>query len=156
MNITATLIGQIVAFILLIWFVNKLLWGPLSSLMADRQKRIAEGLAAAEKGRHEQELAEQGAKEKLHEAKEQAAELLAQAERRANEIIEEAKGNARIEGERMLAASRADIEQEITRAREELRGQVVVIALAGAEKILGREIDPRAHNDLIDRMVAQV
>ncbi len=156
MNITATLIGQIVAFILLIWFVNKFLWGPLSTMMANRQKRIADGLAAAEKGRHEQELAEKGAKETLHKAKSQAAEILAQAEKRASEIVEEAKGTGRVESERLLISARAEIDQEINRAKEGLRGQVVSIAIAGAEKILGREIDPKAHNDLLNQLTAQI
>ena len=156
MNITATLIGQVIAFILLIWFVNKVLWGPLTALMAERQKRIADGLAAAEKGKHEQELAEQGAKEKLHTAKIHAAEILAQAEKRANEIVEEAKGNARVEGERIIISARAEIGQEVNRAKEELRGQVAAIAIAGAEKILAKEIDPKAHNDLLNKLVAQV
>ncbi|MEW6353438.1 MAG: F0F1 ATP synthase subunit B [Pseudomonadota bacterium] len=156
MNITATLIGQIVAFILLIWFVNKFLWGPLSNMMAERQKRIADGLAAAEKGRHEQELAEKGAKELLHKAKTQAAEIIAQAEKRATEIVEEAKGAGRAEAERLLAGARAELDQEINRAKEELRSQVGVIAVAGAEKILGREIDAKAHNDLLNQLIAQI
>lgn len=156
MNITATLIGQIVAFVLLIWFVNKLLWGPLSKMMADRQKRIADGLAAAEKGRHEQELAEKRAKETLHKAKTQAAEILTQAEKRASEIVEEAKSAGRIEGQRIVSAARAEIDQEVNRAKETLRTQVGTLALAGAEKILGREIDAKAHGDLINQLVAQI
>lgn len=156
MNITATLIGQIVAFILLIWFINRFLWGPLSSMMENRQKRIADGLAAAEKGRHELEAAEKHAQEQMQEAKNKAAEILAQAEKRANEIVEEAKGTGRTESERIVTAAHAQIDQEITRAREELRGQVVSIAVAGAEKILKREIDPKAHNDLLKDLVAQV
>lgn len=156
MNITATLIGQIVAFVLLIWFVNKFLWGPLSAMMADRQKRIADGLAAAEQGKHQQELAEKGAKDTLHKAKAQASELLSQAERRANEMVEEAKSTARIEGERIKSAAQAEIDQEVNRAREQLRTQVAAIAIAGAEKILGREIDAKAHNDLLNQLVAQI
>ena len=156
MNITATLIGQMVAFILLIWFVNKLLWGPLSRMMADRQRRIAEGLAAAEKGRHEQELAERGAKETLHKAKVQAAEILTQAEKRASEIVEEAKSAGRTEGQRIVTAAHAEIDQEINRAKEQLRGQVAAIAVAGAEKILSREIDAKTHDDLLNQLVAQI
>lgn len=156
MNITATLIGQIVAFVLLIWFVNKFLWGPLSKMMADRQKRIADGLAAAERGKHEQELAEKHAKETLHKAKTQAAEIIAQAEKRASEIVEEAKGTGRVEAERLIIGARAEIDQEVNRAKEDLRGQVVTIAIAGAEKILGREIDAKAHGDLLNQLVAQI
>lgn len=156
MNITATLIGQIVAFVLLIWFVNKLLWGPLSKMMADRQKRIADGLAAAERGKHEQELAEKHAKEVLHEAKNKAAEIIAQAEKRAIEIVEESKSTGRVEAERIMIGARAEIDQEVNRAKETLRTQVGTLALAGAEKILGREIDAKAHGDLINQLVAQI
>lgn len=156
MNITATLIGQIVAFVLLIWFVNKLLWGPLSKMMADRQKRIADGLAAAERGKHEQELAEKRAKEVLHEAKNKAAEIIAQAEKRAIEIVEESKSTGRVEAERIMIGARAEIDQEVNRAKETLRTQVGTLALAGAEKILGREIDAKAHGDLINQLVAQI
>lgn len=156
MNITATLIGQIVAFVLLIWFVNKFLWTPLSTMMADRQKRIADGLAAAEKGKHEQELAEKGAKETLNKAKNQAAEILALAEKRASEIVEEAKGVGRVEGERMIVSARVEIDQEINRAKQDLRGQVASIAVAGAEKILSREIDAKTHNDLLNQLVTQI
>ncbi|MDO9371340.1 MAG: F0F1 ATP synthase subunit B [Gammaproteobacteria bacterium] len=156
MNITATLFGQIVAFILLIWFVNRLLWGPLTAMMKEREKRIADGLAAGEKGRHDLELAEKHAKEVLHKMKTQSAEILAQAERRANEIVEESKGNARVEGERIIVAAKAEIEQEVNRAKAELRTQVAAIAVSGAEKILGREIDAKAHSDLLKHLVAEI
>ncbi|MDA1107446.1 MAG: F0F1 ATP synthase subunit B [Proteobacteria bacterium] len=156
MNITATLFGQIVAFILLIWFVNRLLWGPLTAMMQAREKRIADGLAAGEKGRHDLELAEKHAKEALHKVKTQSAEILAQAERRASEIVEESKGNARAEGERIIAGAKAEIEQEVNRAKTELRTQVAAIAVSGAEKILGREIDAKAHSDLLKHLVAEI
>lgn len=156
MNITASLFGQMVAFILLIWFVNKVLWGPVSGMMSARQKRIADGLAAGEKGRHEQELAEKRAKEVLVEAKGQAAEIIAQAQKRAAEIVDEAKQNARGEGERLLTAAQAEIEREFNQAREKLRTQVSSIALSGAEKILRREIDAKAHSALLDDLAAQI
>ena len=103
MNITATLIGQIVAFVLLIWFVNRVLWEPMSKMLEDRQKRIADGLAAGEKGHHELELAEKRAVESLREAKAKANEIILQAEKRAGEIVEEARMGARAEGERIIA-----------------------------------------------------
>ncbi|MCL5669673.1 MAG: F0F1 ATP synthase subunit B [Gammaproteobacteria bacterium] len=156
MNITATLLGQMIAFVLLIWFVNKLLWGPLTGMMAERQKRIADGLAAADRGRHDLELAEKRAKELLHKAKNDSAEVLAQAERRAVEIVEEAKGAARAEGERLVAGAKAEIEQEANRTREKLRAEMVTLAVAGAEKVLGREIDAKAHGDLLNQLVKQV
>jgi len=156
MNITVSLFGQMAAFILLIWFVNKVLWGPLSGILAERQKRIADGLAAAEKGKHELELSEKRAKDDLKQAKVQAAEIISQAEKRGSEIVEEAKDNARQEGERLLVAAKAEIDQEANRAREQLRGQVAGIAAAGASKILGREIDENAHADLLKDLVAQI
>lgn len=156
MNITITLIAQMIAFILLIWFVNKVLWGPLSALMEARQKRIADGLAAAEKGKHEQEQAEERAKETLREAKEQASEVLAQAQKRASEIVEEAKENARDEGQRIIAAANAEIEREVNTARETLRTQVASVAVAGAERVLRREIDAKAHAEVLDDLATQI
>ena len=156
MNITATLFAQIVAFALFIWFVNKVLWGPVTKMMADRQKRIADGLAAADKGKHEMELAEERAKELLRDAKTQAGEIIAQAEKRGNEIIEESKQTARSEGERLKSAAQAELEQEVNRAREQLRSQVAGIAVAGAQRILKREIDAKAQSDLLKDLVAQI
>ena len=156
MNITATLFAQVSAFVLLIWFVNKFLWGPLSTMMADRTKRIADGLAAGEKGKHELELAEKRAKESLHEAKVQAGEIIAQAEKRANEIIDEAKGKAREEGDRIKAAANAEIEQEANRAKEQIREQVASIAVAAAGKILEKEVDAKAHEKLIKDLATQI
>ena len=156
MNITATLLAQIVAFALLIWFVNKVLWGPVTKMMADRQKRIADGLAAADKGKHEMALAEERATELLRDAKAQAGDIIAQAEKRGNEIIEESKQTARSEGERIKSAAQSELEQEVNRAREQLRSQVAGIAVAGAQRILKREIDAKAQSDLLKDLVAQI
>ena len=156
MNITATLIAQIIAFVLLIWFVNKVLWGPVTKMLTDRQKRIADGLAAADKGKHELARAEEHAKKVLSDAKIQAGEIIAQAEKRRNEIVEEAKHNARSEADRLLTAARAEVEQEANRAKEQLRGQVVSLSVAGAKRILKREIDPAAHGELLKDLVAQI
>ena len=156
MNVTATLIGQMVAFGILVWFVNRFLWGPLTNLMEERKKRVADGLAAAERGKYEQELAEKRAKEVLSEAKEKAAEIIAQAQKRADVIIEEAKKAARMEGERLKVAANAEIQQEMNRAREDLRAQVVSIAVAGASKILKRELDEQADEALVKELVAQI
>jgi len=155
-NITVTLIAQMAAFILLIWFVNKVLWGPMSAMLEARQKRIADGLAAAEKGKHEQELAEKRAKQTLKESKEQAAEIIAQAQKRASELVEEAKQNARTEGERIVAAANAEVEREINQAKEALRSHVAILAVAGAEKVLKREIDAKAHDALLKDIAAQI
>lgn len=156
MNITATLIAQMIAFVLLIWFVNKVLWGPMSAMLAERQKRIADGLAAAEKGKHDLELAEKRAKEELQAAKAKAAEIMAQAEKRANAIVDEARVNARAEGDRQLAAAQAEIERETNRAKEQLRGQVASVAMAGAARILKREIDAKSHGEVLNDVIAQI
>jgi F-type H+-transporting ATPase subunit b len=156
MNINVTLFAQLVAFVILIYFINKVLWKPLSEMMEARQKRIADGLAAAEKGKQEQELAEKKALELIGDAKKQAAEIVAQAQKRSNEIVDEAKDAARTEGDRIVASANAEIEQEVNRAKEHLRKDVSDIALAGASKILKREIDAKAHKDLLADLAAQI
>jgi len=155
-NISVTLIAQMTAFILLIWFVNKVLWAPMSSLMEARQKRIADGLAAGEKGKHEQELAAKRAKETLKTSKDQAADIIAQAQKRAGEIVEEAKGTAREESDRIVASANAEIEREVNQVKEALRSQVSSIAISGAEKVLKKEIDAKAHSALLEEIVAQI
>jgi F-type H+-transporting ATPase subunit b len=155
-NITVTLLAQMIAFALLIWFVNKVMWGPLSGIMEARQKRIADGLAAAEKGKHEEELAKKKAVEVLKEAKAQAAEVVAQGQKRASEIVEEAKVTARTEGERIVTAANAEIEREMNQAKEALRAQVASIAIAGAEKVLKHEIDAKSHDALLNDLAAEI
>ncbi len=156
MNINATLIGQSIAFFLFVWFCMKYVWPPLINALNERKKTIADGLAAAERGKHEQELAAKRAAEVLQEAKQQASEIINRAEKRANEIVEESKTDAKQEGERILNAAQAEIEQEVHRARETLRGQVVSIAIAGAEKVLEKEIDEAAHGELLNKLVAEI
>ncbi len=156
MNITATLIGQMLTFAALIWFVKAVLWEPMLNMLEDRKRRIADGLAAAERGQQEKTLAEERAKDALREAKQQAAEVLAKAERRAGEIVDEAKDAAREESDRIKIAAQAEIDQEVNRAREMLRKEVSNVALQGAEKILGKEIDAAAHNKVLDDLVAQI
>jgi F-type H+-transporting ATPase subunit b len=155
-NVTATLIGQIIVFAILVWFVKRYLWGPLLNMMEERRKRIADGLAAAERGQKEQEEAEEEVKKRLNEAKQQASDIINQAQRRAGEIVEEAKSDAREEGERIKAAAQSDIEQEINRARENLRKQVAAIAIAGAEQVLKKEIDAKAHSAVLNDLAAQI
>ncbi len=156
MNITVTLLAQMIAFGLLIWFVNKVMWGPLSGIMEARQKRIADGLAAAEKGKHEEVLAKKKALEVIKEAKDQATDIVAQGQKRASEIVEEAKETARTEGERIVTAANADIEREINQAREAFRAQVASIAVAGAAKVLKREIDAKSHDALLNDLAAEI
>lgn len=156
MSINATLLIQMIAFMLLIWLVNKVLWAPLSKLMEDRQKKIADGLSAAEKGKHELELAEQKAKDVLKDAKTQAQNILGQAEKRGSEIVEDAKVKATEEAGRIKASAQAEIEQEVSRARESLRKEVASIAISGAEKILGKEVDAAAHNDMLETLIKSI
>ncbi len=156
MNITLTLFAQMAAFVTLIYFVNRVLWGPMSTMLEDRQKRIADGLAAAEKGKEEQALAEKNAMQKIREAKAQAAEIVAQAQKRSNEIVDDAKNTARTEADRILVAANAEIEQEVNRAKEKLRKDVSVIALAGASKILKKEVNAKTHNALLKDLAAQI
>jgi F-type H+-transporting ATPase subunit b len=150
MNINLTLIGQSITFALFVWFCMKFIWPPIVNALDARKKQIADGLAAADRGKHELELAGRRASESLHEAKQKAAEIIAQAEKRSAQIIDEAKNAAKVEGERQLAAAQAEIEQEAFRAREQLRGQVASLVVAGAEKVLRREVDAKAHADLLE------
>jgi len=156
MNFNATLIGQSITFIVFVWFCMKFIWPPVMHALEERKKKIADGLAAAEHGKHEQELAKERAKEILREAKDQAGEIISRADKRAAEIVEEAKEDAREEGARLLTAARAEIDQEVNRAREVLRGKVVSIALAGAGKVLEREVDESAHGELLNKLAAEI
>lgn len=149
MNINLTLLAQAVSFAILIWFTVKFVWPPLLTAVETRQKTIADGLAAAERGKHDLELAAKRAADELRGAKEKASEIIALAEKRANDIIEEAKNNAKTEGDRIIAGAKAEIDQEVNRAKEGLRQQVAELAVAGAEKILRREIDAKAHSDML-------
>lgn len=156
MNINLTLLGQMITFALLVWVTMKYVWPPIIKAMEERQKKIADGLAAAERGKHEQELAEERAKKVLQEAKQQANEIISQAQKRANEIVESSKDTAREESERIKAAAQSEIEQEVNRAREQLRKQVGVIAVAGAERILKKEVDAKTHDQAIQDLAAQI
>lgn len=156
MSINATLLGQMITFAVLIWFTMKYVWPLLMQAMVDRQARIADGLAAAEKGRHELELAEGRAKELLREGKQHAVEIVAHAQKRATEIIEEAKASARIEGERILESARAQISQDIQQAREKLLREVGQLAIAAAEQILIREVDAATHKEVLKKVSAQL
>jgi F-type H+-transporting ATPase subunit b len=156
MNINATLIGQMITFAIFVWFCMKYVWPPIMAALEERKTKIADGLAAAERGKHEQELAQQRAKDVIKEAKEEAAGILAQAQKRASEIVEEAKDTARVEAERIVTAANAEIEQEVNRAKETLRGQVVSLAVAGAGKVIDRELDASAHDALLQDLVSQI
>lgn len=150
MNMNLTLIGQSITFAIFVWFCMKFIWPPIVNALEARRKRIADGLAAADRGKHELELASKRATENLVEAKQKSAEIIAQAEKRASQMIEEAKMAAREEGDRLIAAAKAEIEQESHRAREALRGEVAALVVAGASRILRREVNPQAHADLLE------
>jgi len=151
-----TLIGQSIAMIVFVWFCMKFIWPPLMTAIEERQQEIADGLAAAERGQQSLEKAQAEASDIVDDARKQATTILDQAHARANEIIAEGKAEGVRERERQLAAAAAEVEQETNRAREELRGQVSAIAVASAEKILQREIDPKAHDDILSKLAAQL
>ncbi len=154
MNFNATLYGQIISFAVFAWFCTKFIWPIIIKALDDRQAKIADGLAAAEKGQHELELAEKKATGILREGKEKSQEYINQAQKRHDEIVEEAKENAREEGSRILHSARAEIDQERQQAKEALRAEVSALAIAGAEQILMREVDKNAHNEVLDKISA--
>ncbi|GJL72124.1 MAG: ATP synthase subunit b [Nitrosomonas sp.] len=149
MNINFTLISQALAFSIFIWFTVRYVWPPLLRAIEERQKTIADGLAAGERGKHDLELASQRSAEVLKETKQRGAEIIAQAEKRASEIIDNAKVAAKEEGDRILTGAKAEIEHEMFSARETLRQHAADLAVAGATKILRREVDARTHADLL-------
>ena len=156
MNINLTLIGQTLAFACFVLFCMKYVWPPFLAAMQEREKKIADGLAAADRAEHDLELAKEKAVERLKEAKTEAAGIIDSANKRANQIVEEAKDAAVVEADRVKASAQAEIEQEANRAREALRGQVAALSLAGAEKVLGAEIDQNAHNELVEKLASEL
>ena len=156
MNINLTLFGQMIAFVAFVWFCMKYVWPPILAAMTEREQKIADGLAAADRASHDLELAQEKAVERLKEAKSEAAGIVDSANKRANQIVDEAKDAAVVEADRVKAAAQAEIEQETNRAREALRGQVAALSLAGAEKVLGAEIDQAAHNELVEKLASEL
>ena len=156
MNLNLTLIGQMIAFVCFVVFCMKYVWPPIMAAMAEREKKIADGLAAADRASHDLELAKEKAVERLKEAKHEAASIIDSANKRGNQIVEEAKDAALVEADRVKASAQAEIEQEANRAREHLRGQVAALSLAGAEKVLGAAIDQEAHNELVEKLAAEL
>jgi F-type H+-transporting ATPase subunit b len=156
MNIGLTLVSQAVAFFLFVWFAAKFVWPPLMGAIEARQKQVAEGLASAEKGRVELLNAAKRSEEELKGARDQAQQIIAQAEKRASEIIDEAKAQARTEAERLVTGAQAEIDQTVSQARESLRDQVAGLAVAGAEKILRREVNQAAHAELLAQLRAEL
>ncbi len=156
MNITVTLFAQSFSFFLFVVFTMKYVWPPIMNALNERTKKIADGLAEAEKGHHELELAEKRSAEILREGKEKSKEFIDQAQKRHDEIVDEAKDAAREEGERILTAARVEIDQERQQAKESLRAEVSALAIAGAEQILMREVDKNAHNEVLDKISASL
>jgi len=155
-NLNLTLIGQAISFAIFVIFCMKYVWPPIMGALRERQAKIAESLAAAEQGAQRREEAEAEISTLLQDAKAQAAEIVAAAQKRANELVEDSKTTARTEGERLLGAAQAEIEQEVIGARESLRKQVGSIAVEGARKILGAEVNADAHAKVIDDLVGQI
>jgi F-type H+-transporting ATPase subunit b len=156
MNINFSLFAQAAVFFLLIWFTVRFIWPPLLNAIEKRQKEIADGLAAASEGRNALDAAAKKSEGTLNEAKQKASEIIGQAEKRASQIVEEAKGSAKTEGERILAGAKSEIDQEVNRAKEGLRTQVSALAVAGAEKILRKEINAKAHSDMLSKLAAEL
>ena len=156
MDIGMTLLGQMISFAILIWFTAKFIWPPLMAAIEERQAKIAEGLAAADRSKKDLAQAEEKVNEALREARAKAAEIIAQAEVRGNQIVDAAKEEAIVEGNRQKAAAQAEIVAATSRAKEDLRKQVSLLAVAGAEKLIRREIDANAHKALLDELAAEI
>ena len=156
MNINLTLVVQMLVFAVFVWFTMKFVWPPLVKALEERQAKIADGLAAAERGRRELELAQHRAKDEMKQAKVQSAEIVEKANRRAAQIVDEAKDDARQESQKLAKIAEEHISQEVNRAKDGLRKQVAALAVAGAEKILVREIDEQANRALLDNLIKEI
>jgi F-type H+-transporting ATPase subunit b len=156
MSLNFTLFAQAAVFLAFIWFTVKLVWPHMLRAIEQRQKTIADGLAAAEQGKKSLEVSTRQSEESVKQGRDRAAEIILQAEKRAAQVLEEAKTAAKAESDREKTAAKAEIQQEVSRAREQLREQVSALAVAGAEKILRREVDAKAHADLLDGIKRQL
>ena len=156
MNINITLLAQLIVFAIFWWFSRKYIWDPIMKALNERKQGIADSLAAAERGRQELEESGQRAQEFVTEAKKQASDIVANAERRGGSVVEEARDTAKAEGERILSGAQAEIEQETNRAREVLRAEVAALVVAGASRIIDKEIDETAHAGLIDDLIFEL
>ena len=156
MNINFTLFAQAIVFAAFIWFTVRFIWPPLLRAIEQRQKTIADGLAAGERGRQELEAAGKRAHEELARARERVGEIINSAEKRDGQMLEEAKAAAKAEAERIIAAAKADIDQQVGKAREMLREQVASLAVAGAEKILRREVNAKEHSEMLEQLKKEI
>lgn len=156
MDINVTLFGQMITFAVFVWFTMKYVWPPITKAMQEREKKIADGLAAGEKGQRDLELARHKSIEIIQEAKTEAARIIDQANKRAQRIVEEGKVNARLEGDRLLQAARADIDQLMVKTKRDLQHQVSGLAIIMAEKIIQRDIDTNTHRELLEQIVTEI
>lgn len=156
MNINLTLIGQAISFTIFVWFCMRFIWPPVINALEARKKRIADGLADADAAKTERERAEQEARQTTGQAREEASRILAQAERRAGEIVAEARTTAKTEGERILTQAQEEIDKNTQQVREQLRGEVATLAVAGAEAVLRREVDATAHAEALDQLAERL
>ncbi len=156
MNINVTLFWQMVFFAIFVWFSYKYVWAPILGAINARKTTIADGLAAADKGQQAEEEGRKAAEQVVNEAKAQASEIISKAEKTGSEIVEDAKAKAVSEGNRITAAAQDEIQTEMNKARESLRGQVGELAVQGARQILGREVDAKAHGDLLDQLASKL
>lgn len=156
MDINSTLIYEMIAFAIFVFFCMKFVWPPLMKAIEDRQSKIAEGLAAAERGSQDMELAKENAAEILKEAKQQAASIVDQANKRHSQVVDSAKDDARVEGERIIKAAKAELDQELNRAREQLKNHLSALAVQGAEQILERSINKKDQEDILSRLAEQI
>lgn len=156
MNINLTLVGQSIAFAVFVWFCVKFIWPPIITALNARKARIADGLAAADEGLKAKERADDEVAEALREVREQAKDIIANAQKRADQMVEEAKISARSEGDKLLELAKGDVEQQVNEARENLRKDVVALALTGAEQVLMQEVDADKHTEALNKLSAQL
>lgn len=156
MDINATIIGQFLTFGILIWFTMKYVWPPITKAIAEREKKIAAGLEAAERSKRELEMAEHKAFSIIREAKQQASQIIEQANLHSSQLVEEAKTQARQEGQRIVELAQGEITREVAQAKEALKTQLAMLAITGAEKIIQRRLDPAVHTDLLNELAAEI
>ena len=156
MDINATIIGQFITFAILVWFTMKYVWPPIIKTMHEREKKIAAGLEAAERSKRELEIAEHKALSIIRDAKQQASQIIEQANLHSSQLIEEAKGQGKLESQRIVEMAQNEIDREVTQAKEALRSQLAKLAVAGAEKIIHRNLDASVHSDLLNELAAEI
>lgn len=156
MDINATLIGQFITFVILIWFTMKYVWPPITKAMHDRETKIAAGLEAAERGQRELEAAEHQALTIVREARQQANHLIEQANLHSAKLVEEAKAHAKTEGQRLIEMAQSEIEREVTQAKTQLKSHLAALAIAGAEKLIKRNLDAASHQDMLNDLAAEI